>query len=352
VIRGALVAAFASVLAIAAASPVHAAPLPLPDPVAPRSVSPYPNQMPAAGISGQYATPGGGFLTLPCLGDCHFVTSNFDHCGPTYAIDGVICRFDGTIAYAGNGRDPQASIGYAVTSGGHDYLYYDGHDGWDLGLYYEPVLAAADGTVTYSDWAVPGCYTCSFGQGVRIDHGNGFDTLYGHLWRLDVAKGQRVSRGQVIGISGTTGSATGEHLHFGVYHHGTWMPVDPFGWEGKGADPWSEDAGNLWLGGAARPPAITLPQVTAGASATGPDDSQIAVSWSSPGPGVTYDVSEYADDGASSQVLSATTATAAVVQGQPGHSYWFLVSARTALGEVDAGATPAVTIFGAGPPDR
>jgi len=347
--RAVLVAAFVSALAIATASPASAAPLPLPDPVPARSVSPYPPQMPAAGISGQYTAPGGGFLSLPCLGDCHFVTSNFDHCSPTYAIDGVICRFDGTVAYAGNGRDPQASIGYAMSSGKSDYLYYDGHDGWDLGLYYEPVLAAADGTVSYADWAVPGCATCSFGQGVRIDHGNGFDTLYGHLWRLDVSRGQQVSRGQVIGIAGTTGSATGEHLHFGVYRHATWTPVDPFGWEGSGSDPWSEDAGNLWLGGAARPPAIVLPQVTTAASTAGVDDSQIAVSWSSPGPGVTYDVSQYADDGGSAPILSATTATSAVVQGLAGHSYWFLVSARTALGEVDANATPTVTVFGPAP---
>jgi len=346
------VAAIVFALAIVTAAPVSAAPLPLPDPRPARAADPYPQQMQAAGIEGQYAPPGGGFLSLPCVGDCNFVTSNFDHCNPNYSIDGVICRFDGTIAYAGNGRDPSADIGYAISSGKSDYLYYDGHDGWDLGLYYEPVLAAADGSVTYADWAVPGCSTCSFGQGVRIDHGNGFDTLYGHLWRLDVARGQHVSRGQVIGISGVTGSATGEHLHFGVYHHATWEPVDPFGWSVSGADPWADDAGNLWLNGAARPPAITLPKVTAGASATGPEDSSIAVSWSSPGTGVTYDVSQYADDGNSATLLSATTATSAVVQGQPGHSYWFLVTARTSLGETDSNSTPTITVFGAGTPNR
>jgi len=346
------VAAFVIAIAIVTASPVAASPLPLPDPVRPRSASPYPPQMPAAGISGQYGPSGGGFLSLPCVGDCHFVTSNFDHCNPNYSIDGVICRFDGTVAYAGNGRDPQASTGYAMTSGGTDYLYYDGHDGWDLGLYYEPVLAAAGGTVTYSNWAVPGCSTCSSGLTIRIDHGNGFDTYYGHLWRLGVSTGQQVSRGQVIGISGVTGAATGEHLHFGVYRHATWVPVDPFGWEGKGPDPWPEDAGNLWLGGAARPPAIVLPSVTAAATTTGPDESQIAVSWSSPGPGVSYDVSEYADDGAATPILSSSTATSTLVQGQPGHSYWFLVSARTALGETDSNATAALTVPGPGSSPR
>jgi hypothetical protein len=352
VIRGTLVAAFVLALAIVTAAPVSAAPLPLPDPRPPRAADPYPQQMPGAGIEGQYASPGRGFLSLPCLGDCHFVSSNFDHCNPNYAIDGVICRFDGTVAYAGNGRDPSASVGYAVSSGKTDYLYYDGHDGWDLGVYYEPVLAAADGTVTYADWAVPGCATCSFGRGVRIDHGNGFDTLYGHLWQLGVVSGQHVSRGQVIGISGATGAATGEHLHFGVYHHATWTPVDPFGWTGTGGDPWPEDAGNLWLNGAAKPPAITLPQVTARAATTGADDSQISVSWSSPGPGVTYYVREFADDSASALIQNGAAATSAVVQGQAGHSYWFLVTARTALGEVDSSSTPTVTVFGAGTPNR
>ena len=347
-IRGALVAAIFSVLSIVTAVPVSAAQLPLPDPVEPRVVSPYPNQMPAAGIEGQYAAPRGGFLSLPCLGDCHFVTSNFDHCNPNYSIDGVICRFDGAIAYAGNGRDPEAASGYAMTSGGSDYLYYDGHDGWDLGLYYEPVLAAADGKVTYADWAVPGCTTCSSGETVRIDHGNGFDTYYGHLWRIGVNSGQHVSRGQVVGISGVSGAASGEHLHFSVYRHGTFEPVDPFGWEGGGADPWADDAGNLWLGGAARPPAITLPQVTAGATVEG-DGTTIDVSWSSPGPGVTFNVDQFADDGTSAPMERGTTATSATSAGQPGHSYWYLVTATSALGEVDSSSTPTVTIFGGSP---
>jgi hypothetical protein len=340
-------------LAIVTAAPVSAAALPLPDPrPAVRVVDPYPVQMPAAGIGGQYGPAGGGFLTLPCLGDCHFVTSNFDHCGPNYRVDGVICRFDGTVAYAGNGRNPEASTGYAMTSGKGDWLFYDGHDGWDLGLYYEQVVAAADGVVTYADWSTPGCSTCSFGQGVRIDHGNGFDTLYGHLWRLLVTAGQHVSRGQVLGISGSTGASTGEHLHFGVYHHGTWDPVDPFGWAGAGNDPWPDDSGNLWLDGAARAPAITMPKVSATAEATGDAGTDIAVGWSSPGPGVTFDVREFVDDGVSSRIVTASGGTGTVVHGAAGHAYWFLVTAHSDLGESDSGATPPVTIFGSGTPNR
>ena len=351
--RGTLVAAVLLCLFIATAVPAAAAPLPLPDPKPKqRVVDPYPAQMPAAGIGGQYGPAGGGFLSLPYLGDGHFVSSNFDHCGPTYATDGLICRFDGTVAYAGNGRDPGASVGYAMTSGKTDYLYYDGHDGWDLGLYYEQVVAAADGTVTYADWSTPGCSKCSFGQGVRIDHGNGFDTLYGHLWQIDVSRGQHVSRGQVIGISGTTGASTGEHLHFGVYRHGTWNPVDPFGWSGGGRDPWPDDLGNLWLNGTAKSPVIALPKVAATAETTGDAGTDVALSWTSPGPGVTYDVTQYRDDELGTTLLSRSTATSALVHGAAGHSYWFLVSALTALGESDANATPPVTVFGVGSPNR
>jgi hypothetical protein len=343
-------AAFA--LALATAAPALASPLPLPDPTpAQRVVDLYSPQMPAAGIGGQYGPTGGGFLTLPCVTDCHFVSSNFDHCGPNYSLDGVICRFDGTVAYAGNGRDPEARVGYAMTAGKSDWLYYDGHDGWDLGVYYEPVVAAAGGTVSYADWSTPGCARCGFGQGIRIDHGNGFDTLYGHLWRIDVGRGQHVSRGQVIGVSGSTGNSTGEHLHFGVYHHGTWDPVDPFGWSGKGKDPWPSDAGNLWLNGAAKSPALELPKVVATAATVGDAGTVLAVSWSSPGAGVSFDVTQYRDDEAGTVLLSRSPATSARVQAEPGHSYWYLVTATTALGEVDSNATATVTVFGAGSPN-
>ncbi len=344
-VRGMLVAALLFVLAIATAVPAGAAPLPLPDPKPKdRIVDPYPPQMPAAGIGGQYGPTGGGFLTLPYLGDGHFVSSTFDHCGPTYVVDGVICRFDGTVAYAANK--------YAMIPGGTNFLWYDGHDGWDLGLYYEQVVAAADGVVTYADWSTPGCTTCSFGQGIRIDHGNGFDTLYGHLWRIEVSRGQHVSRGQVIGISGSSGQSTGEHLHFGVYHHATWSPVDPFGWTGPGRDPWPEDVGNLWLNGTAKSPVLALPKVAAKAETVGDAAADVSVSWSSPGPGVTYDVTQYRDEEAGTSLLARSTATSTLVHGEAGHSYWFLVTALTSLGELDANATAPVTVFGAGSPNR
>ncbi|GAC1659247.1 MAG: hypothetical protein NVS9B1_21020 [Candidatus Dormibacteraceae bacterium] len=349
--RAAIAILLALCLGLPAAGPAAAAPPPVPDPKPKqRVVDNYPEQMPAAGIEGIYAPGVAGFLTLPYLGGGHFVSSNFDHCGPNYLSDGVICRFDGTVAYAGSGRDPDAPTGYAMSAGKDDYLYYDGHDGVDLGLYYEPVVAAADGVVTYADWSTPGCARCSFGQGVRIDHGNGFDTLYGHLWRLQVRRGQRVRRGQVLGISGNSGASTGEHLHFGVYRHGTWTPLDPYGWSGAGPDPWPHDAGNLWIGGAAHSPAVARPAVTADAQPAGEDD--MLVSWKSPGDDVHYDVTLYRDGEAGVAYTTGTVATSALVHGDPGHSYWFLVTAHTSLGLSDGNASPVVTVFGSGAPNR
>jgi len=79
------------------------------------------------------------------------------------------------------------------------------------------VHAALGGTVlaTGNTDLVRGCY--SFGKWVMLQHGNGINTLYAHLSQVDVAKGQAVTTGQLLGLSGMTGYATGPHIHFGVY---------------------------------------------------------------------------------------------------------------------------------------
>lgn len=81
------------------------------------------------------------------------------------------------------------------------------------------VRAAAGGVVTFSGWQE------GFGLLVTIDHGNGYETYYGHLSKLLVTAGQSVSAGDVIALSGNTGLSTGPHLHFEVRYLGT--PVDP-----------------------------------------------------------------------------------------------------------------------------
>ena len=286
---------------------------------------------------------GGAFLTLPFMGP-HYVTSIFDHCGPNYNVSGRVCRYDGAVASKSvGGPDPTFDAGYARTPGGHDYLYYSGHDGYDYGLYYEPVAAAASGRVLLADWLVPGCTTCLSGKTVEINHGNGLMTFYGHLSKIFVGKGQYVQRGQVIGISGMTGTATGPHLHFGVYHINGAGPVDPYGWSGPGADPWSHDVGNLWLSGSPRFASVPMPNVTVSAQAQAGNPYAIDVSWSSPG---TMSFSVYYVDsrGFDTQLGTSRGNGSATFLSKPGQSLWFWVTATSDLGWTDVGGSQVVNV--------
>jgi murein DD-endopeptidase MepM/ murein hydrolase activator NlpD len=286
----------------------------------------------------------GAFLTLPFMGP-HYITSIFDHCGPDYGTHGSVCRYDGQVASSKvGGPDPTFDAGYAQTPGGHDYLYYDGHDGYDYGLYYEPVAAAASGTVMLSDWAVPSCHECLSGLTIEINHGNGLLSYYGHMSQLNVSKGQWVQRGQVIGVSGSTGTATGPHLHFGIYRTNGGGPVDPYGWSGSYPDPYAKDIGNLWLTGSPRYAGIAMPSVNVSAAAQAADPTAIDVSWSSPGSGNSYNVYVVYQDGSMKLWKGSAGAGSGVFQGKAGHSYWFWSSVTTGLGWSDANGSPVVML--------
>jgi murein DD-endopeptidase MepM/ murein hydrolase activator NlpD len=83
-----------------------------------------------------------------------------------------------------------------------------------------PIYATGDGRVTFADYATNG-----YGRHVVIDHGFGYSTLYAHLSELKVRNGQKVKRGDVIGLVGNTGLSAGPHLHYEVHKNG--QPVDP-----------------------------------------------------------------------------------------------------------------------------
>jgi murein DD-endopeptidase MepM/ murein hydrolase activator NlpD len=91
------------------------------------------------------------------------------------------------------------------------------HNGVDLAAdAYTPLLAADGGTVEYAGWC-----DCGLGYYVKIDHGNGFKTLYGHMAELPwVSGGDSVAKGDVIGPVGSTGISTGPHVHFIVEVNG------------------------------------------------------------------------------------------------------------------------------------
>jgi murein DD-endopeptidase MepM/ murein hydrolase activator NlpD len=95
------------------------------------------------------------------------------------------------------------------------------HDGLDFAAPTgTPVRAANDGIVAYADNGVSG-----FGNLVLVVHGDGSTTLYAHLAEAHVSAGQRVVRGQVLGLVGNTGLSRGPHLHFEWRRNG--RPVDP-----------------------------------------------------------------------------------------------------------------------------
>lgn len=97
------------------------------------------------------------------------------------------------------------------------------HLGLDMaGVAHAPVPAANDGIVVLAGFF--GIY----GNAVVIDHGYGLMSLYGHLSSIDVKEGQTVTRGQILGHSGDTGLAGGDHLHFAILLHG--LPVNPVEW--------------------------------------------------------------------------------------------------------------------------
>jgi len=119
----------------------------------------------------------------------------------------VMARFADhrTYLYDGSKLDAQVHLGYDLASVKH-----------------APVPAANAGVVVMAQ------YLGIYGNVVVLDHGFGLMTLYGHLSSFEVSLGARVTRGQTLGRTGVTGLAGGDHLHFGVFLHGT--ATDPVEW--------------------------------------------------------------------------------------------------------------------------
>ena len=93
-------------------------------------------------------------------------------------------------------------------TGEHDF-----HTGTDIAAPEgTPILAAADGTITVANGTDP--WGGGYGYYIKIDHGNSIETLYAHCSAIFVTPGQTVRQGEVIGFVGSTGRATGSHLHF------------------------------------------------------------------------------------------------------------------------------------------
>ncbi len=185
--------------------------------------------------------------------------SLFDHDKPTYEQDGVFVRYDGTRLTSSDIINCTPSVSC-----------YDGHNGYDLDMRFEPILSEATGTVIRAGWYNPVNHNDAFGLWVAVDHKNGFATVYGHLSALTVTNGDQVGVQWQVGTSGTTGSSTGPHLHLGTYYLNNiaWQATDPFGWSGTYADPNTVADSYLWV----EKPASsgTIPNLSANGSAPYP----------------------------------------------------------------------------------
>jgi murein DD-endopeptidase MepM/ murein hydrolase activator NlpD len=110
------------------------------------------------------------------------------------------------------------SFGYRVDPVYKDFRFHQGLD--FTAPSGTPIYATADGTVTAA-----GFNTDGYGNKVVINHGYGYQTLYGHMVRVKARVGQAVKRGEVIGYIGSTGKSTGPHCHYEVIKKG--IKVDP-----------------------------------------------------------------------------------------------------------------------------
>ncbi|EHQ89246.1 peptidoglycan DD-metalloendopeptidase family protein [Desulfosporosinus youngiae] len=137
------------------------------------------------------------------------------------AVDQVIAKGPQakvTVAYSrGSGRIA-SGLSWPLSGRINSYYGYRGsefHTGIDIdGDKGDPYVAAASGKV------VSAGYNGNYGYAILIDHGNGIMTRYAHSSKLLVSGGQSVSKGQTIGLVGSTGRSTGSHLHFEVIING------------------------------------------------------------------------------------------------------------------------------------
>lgn len=146
-------------------------------------------------------------------------------------LDGIPNYSRGLLAFPV--KSVRITQGYGKTSYSNHYVS-GRHNGIDFGAKTknasgDTVMAAAAGKVV----GTGDMGRVAYGRWIAIDHGNGLVTLYGHLSKISVSKGQKVSREQKIGEMGNTGDSTAAHLHFTVYAADSYEVVDSKSAPGK-----------------------------------------------------------------------------------------------------------------------
>ncbi len=185
------------------------------------------------------------FLYRPYYGSyqSHPATAWFDHDVPTpLTTNGHMTNRDNSTWFGW-----QHDISVTDGDGCDDVPHcYDSHEGNDLALYYEPVVASAPGQVFYAGWQFSN-HESGLGLMTGVYHqAQDIITDYGHLSMVRYQPGNNVGRWQ-IGTSGRTGNADGAHLHFEVLKltNDGYKYTDPWGWKAQnndndnGDDPWA-----------------------------------------------------------------------------------------------------------------
>ena len=188
------------------------------------------------------------FFVKPFSGE-YTLLNYFDHARPNAFAD--------TNGYQLTWRGARAVVGV-------DVFGVDGHEGVDWLLPDgTPLFAVAAGEILSAETVdVIGCplQVTAPDMRVQIEHiapnGETYHTWYVHMSRIDVPVGHQVAAGEQIGLSGSTGCLGPlPHLHLQTHlvsntRRGSPTPVDPYGWEGPGPDPWALDprgAESIWL---------------------------------------------------------------------------------------------------------
>ena len=151
-----------------------------------------------------------GATTTPTQSTSPTQTSRSDaSTSPTPSSDS---RSDGSMQSGFGANSIQDIVPGGVFTSGFKPRWGKFHKGWDIGAPTgSPVKVPVAGTVSFA-----GATSGGYGNHIEVDHGDGKKTTYSHLSKINVAQGQAVTPGQVIGAVGNTGDSTGPHLHFGI----------------------------------------------------------------------------------------------------------------------------------------
>ncbi len=163
-----------------------------------------------------------GFATKAVGGDNNAEGTKLTEKEIYMAYDEYLSHLVNTVAFTPMGYPRTTSLTsfFGYRSDPFSSAHAEFHPGIDFqGRRGDGVKSTADGKVVFAGWSG------GYGNCVRIKHKNDFETLYGHLSKITVKVGQKINVGQNIGLVGSTGHSTGNHLHYEVRKNG--KPINP-----------------------------------------------------------------------------------------------------------------------------